>query len=554
MIQIRTYDFDDKSSNIIAQNKDVSNWPVVYIISNSTEAYIGETTNVSSRINQHYMNDERKKLKQINVITSNKFNKSSVLDLESFLIKYMSADKKFKLQNGNNGLQNHNYYHRDQYRESFKNVWEQLKAMGIVTNNLIKIANSDLFKYSPYKSLTDDQYNIVDKILHYLTLDIAENKKSSMIVRGGAGTGKTILGIYLIKLLVDASKKSDIFSFAKDIHFAPENLMSQKNNFRVGLVVPMDNLRATLRKCFKNIEHLSPAMVLSPNDVAKEEEIYDLLIVDEAHRLRRRVNLTQYSSFDTNNSSLSLGKDGTELDWILKKSKHQIFFYDKNQSIRPTDIRSEKMDLLINNPANYVFDLQAQMRCLKGGEKYINYVKAIFSNKPPKEKSVFEEYDFQLFYDVDEMVIKIKSLDKIHGLCRNVAGYAWTWRTKNSVEQKLHDIEIKGYKYVWNSKLTDWINSPNSINEIGSIHTTQGYDLNYTGLIIGSDLRYDTKNERLFVDRSNYFDVKGKNTTTDEELLQYLLNIYSTMCLRGVLGTFLYVCDDGLRDYLKRYL
>ena len=127
-------------------------------------------------------------------------------------------------------------------------------------------------------------------------------------------------------------------------------------------------------------------------------------------------------------------------------------------------------------------------------------------------------------------------------------------KSKKSIDNGIYDLEIDGYKYIWNSQPYDWINSSNSINEIGSIHTTQGFDLNYTGLIIGNELKYDNKNHQFIVDKKNYFDVKGKADTTDEELLKYLLNIYCTMMTRGMLGTYIYVCDKTLKEYLEKYI
>lgn len=90
--------------------------------------------------------------------------------------------------------------------------------------------------------------------------------------------------------------------------------------------------------------------------------------------------------------------------------------------------------------------------------------------------------------------------------------------TKEVIKSGIFDLEINGHKYIWNNKATDWINSPNSINEIGSIHTTQGFDLNYTGLIIGNELKYDLDQKKFIINRSSYYDVKGKSDTTDEEL------------------------------------
>jgi len=115
-------------------------------------------------------------------------------------------------------------------------------------------------------------------------------------------------------------------------------------------------------------------------------------------------------------------------------------------------------------------------------------------------------------------------------------------------------------KLQWNRTDVDWVNSPGSLDEVGSIHTIQGYDLNYAGVIIGPDLRFDPVRQRLVFDRENYFDAKGKQNNpkrgisySDEDLLQFVTNIYAVLLTRGMCGTYLYVCDPHLREYLGRY-
>ena len=568
MIDIETYKFDVNTLEKLAKAKYGSMWPVVYIINNENEAYVGETVNAYMRTRQHLDNPKRRILNLINIISSEKFNKSVILDLEAFLIKYMAADNKFKLQNGNGGLQNHNYYQKELYESKFKEIWNKLKEKGIVQNDLLVIENSDLFKYSPYKSLTDEQYEVVTDILKVLVEDVKNQEASTFIVNGGAGTGKTVLGVYLLKLLMEV-KENNISIDDENIDDNIQEVLKihdSINKLKIGLVIPMDNLRKTLKRVFKSVSGLNPNMVLSPNDVAKSPEKYDLLIVDEAHRLRKRKNLTQYQAFDNNNAKFNLGNSGTELDWICLQSEYQIFLYDEEQSIKPTDIDKEKILNLKNKKNTHEYNLKTQMRCLLGGDEYIKYVKQLFSDNPPQEILKFDEYEFKIFDDVDEMINNIKEKNKEYGLCRNVAGYAWEWKTKGKdiafdqakteeiINKGIFDIEIDGHKYIWNTQAVDWINSENSINEIGCIHTTQGFDLNYTGLIIGNELKYDDENKKIVVDKRNYFDAKGKAATTDEELLEYILHIYRTMCTRGMRGTYLYVCDSKLRDYLKKYI
>lgn len=571
MIEINTLKFNEDISSVLKTKKYGTNWPVVYIINNNEEAYIGETTDASIRSNQHLANKIRRSLDEINIIGDDTFNKSSILDLESFLIKYMSADKKFKLQNGNGGLQNHNYYQKEMYENKFREIWLKLKTKGLVEHDLKEIANSDLFKYSPYKALTTDQYMIVNNILSDLAELVNKKESATFVVEGGAGTGKTILGIYILKMLSQAKDASQIEIKEDQVEqnlYEILKINEAVDDLKIGLVIPMENLRTTLKKVFRSIKGLNSNMVLSPNDVGKSDERYDLLIVDESHRLRRRKNLTQYGTFDENNRKMNLGNEGTELDWILLKSKYQIFFYDEEQSIKPTDVRKEDFDKLMLRKNYHSYQLTAQLRCLSGGNEYIDYVKKIFSNNPPKNKIEFKKYDLKIFDNVNEMIEKIKEKDRKYGLCRNIAGYAWPWnskgkrnpmhssssKNKKNIDNGIYDLEIDGYKYIWNSQPYDWINSSNSINEIGSIHTTQGFDLNYTGLIIGNEVKYDNENHQFIVDKKNYFDVKGKADTTDEELLKYLLNIYCTMMTRGMLGTYIYVCDKTLKEYLEKYI
>ena len=560
---ITDYIFNKKTFSELKESTFGDKWPVVYIIEDKGKrlAYIGETTNICNRINQHWNNPKRKKLKSIHIIHNPAFNKSVILDLEAFLIKYIASDGKYQLQNGNGGQHFHHYYQREEYQKEFKYIWQILKKHNIVTQDIRIIENSDLFKYSPYKTLTEEQYKITYQIIERLKTDLSNGIPRISIIDGGAGTGKSILGIFLLKLLVDAQNETN---WAIEENNLEEDLNLIANglnyNLKMGYVVPMQNFRKTLKKVFKGIKGLSPNMVLSPADVANSQDKYDILIIDESHRLRQRYGLASpgdYKAFDHKNEILGLGKKGTELDWILKKSKYQFFFYDSGQSIKPTDVDPERFFLLLQNKQNYKYKLTSQLRC-KGGNDYIQYIQNILNCKQ-KLKITFKEYDLKLYEDVDDMISEIKKKNKEVGLCRNIAGYAWDWKTKGKslssiIKENLFDIEINGYKYIWNRTDTDWINSPNSINEIGCIHTTQGFDLNYAGIILGPEIDYDNEKNRIFIYKKRYKDNKGKmGIENDSILLAYIKNIYTTILERGLEGTYIYVCNDSLRNYLKQF-
>ncbi len=552
--------------NVIHYGKNVGeNWPVVYILNDAKEAYIGETHHANVRMSQHLTNPDRRNLTDMTLISASNFNKSVILDLESFLIKHMSADGKYWLQNGNSGLSDHDYYNRSKYESDFVKIWNELKRLGIVNHTINEIENSNLYKYSPYKSLGPDQLEAEQQILEALAKNMHNENGAAILVRGGAGTGKTILAIYLMKLFADINSKLDIdlvlddyLDEAAEIHAASESLSSIK---KIGIVFPQATLKSSVSDVFEGIKSLNKKMVYSTTEVVddfvKTGEKFDLLIVDEAHRLKCRYKglLSQYPKFDACSEAVGLNRDaGNELEWILRCSRNQIFFRDELQTVRPSDMDGEDFINILEKKSNLPIEvyLDTQWRCL-GGNNYINYLKDIFSCTATKFRS-FDNYEFKLYKDIDKMITAIKEKDRQYGLCRNAAGYAWKWKSKK--DKKAYDIEIQEHKYRWNSTYDNWIATKKSIDEIGCIHTLQGYDLNYVGLIIGEDIKYDQKTGQIYADKKNYFDRQGKAGVSNDPkaLKEYLINIYLTLMTRGIRGTYLYICDDALRNYFEKFI
>jgi hypothetical protein len=555
------YPFTKDSLNKIEKNPWVKNqWPLVYFIQNDSVkiAYVGESTNALSRIKNHLSNPERCKLDRISIIGSDKFNKSATLDIESNLIQYITAEGSFTLQNGNYGLINHNYYQQDLYKNLFHEVWNKLIERKIVTKSLSEIENSELFKYSPYKALNEDQYNSVLEILDGLT-----TKNSNRIfISGSAGTGKTILATYLIKLLNSEVENfhSDDYNEdeIKEINYIKEFRLKYPNA-KIGLVVAMTSLRQSLESVFRKIPGLKASMVINPSDTFKSQEKYDLLIVDEAHRLRKYKNISWMGAFRKNNQKLGLDDSGTELDWIIANSKNQLFFYDSAQSVKPSDVDAEKFSELLRNNKSLRLELKSQMR-VKGGNNYIQFVDDLLHVKRVESSKYYEEnYELMVFDNFNDLFNELDKKEHEFGLCRMIAGYSWPWKSNPKQnpppDSSTTDIDLDGLSFKWNSTDKDWINSENAFNEIGCIHTTQGYDLNYTAVIFGKEINYDMKTNQLIIDPSNYYDINGKKGISDIDTLKgYIINIYKTIMYRGIKGTFIYACNSELRDYLKEHI
>ncbi len=503
----------------------LSNWPMVYILENGKKAYVGQTNSIIKRMMQHKEVPEKKEFTKAHFIYSDRFNQSATFDYESQLISLMAADRQFILTNRNAGLKGLEYFDKESYDKDFKLLWQELQKKQLVKNTIEELQQSDIFKYSPYKALNDEQKNIVSEIISNLKLSLDRR----IVVGGMPGSGKTIVAVYLFKLLRES----------------PEF-----NGLKIGMVVPPESLRGTMQDVFNSVNNLSAKDVIGPTDVTKEK--YDILIVDEAHRLKKRKNLTNYTTYDAACERIGLTNEATQLDWILSQSKCSILFYDKNQIVFPAGINV--IEALQNN-GHYsrmmaYYTLYNQLRC-QGGMEYLEDIKALIHGKINHKLQPYN-YELRIVEDFKTFNDLYKEREAKYGLTRMIAGFAWEWKSRR--DRNAIDINIDGIKLQWNSEIKNWVHSNNAVNEVGCIHSTQGYDLNYGFVILGEDIKYDNTNHCVYVDREKYCDKYGKYNSTDEELDEYIKNVYFVLMSRGIKGTYLYICDNNLREYFKKYI
>ncbi len=583
--KIHTYPFDEDGVKNLEESSHGINWPVVYLIHDDKCIYIGETTSAAYRMSQHLKNEEKKQLDVVEIVFDNEYNKSVILDYEQRLIRYFSVDGRYKVLNKNKGQQAaHDYYDRKGYRSKFPALWNELRKKKLVDKSIEVIENDNIFKFSPYNSLTSEQNRTAITILKSIVDAFhlpGEDVHSLSLVNGCAGTGKTVLAISIINSLVNAVNidEADI----DDIHDYDEMdldklaalkkvkdfILMERNGkpLNIGFVFPMEGIRGTVQKVFKACGNgLTPDMVIGPNDVVKKH--YDVLFVDEAHRLKRRKNITGFKAYDDVCEKLGLDKYNTnQLEWILKSAKHVVLFYDENQSVKSSDITFKDFKSTYNRCANPIWHhvLQTQMRC-EGGDSYIKYIRQIMDGSVSSFKSI-ENYDFLIFDDVNQMVETLRKKDREIGLCKTVAGFAWDWKTKQKgtvkdnmdcynrlVANGEYDIEIDGHKYIWNLANKDWINRQDSTYTIGCIHSSQGYDMNYCGVIFGEEIDYDPAEGKIFVKLENFKDKKVKAGTDENDVKQLIINTYTTILARGIKGCYVYACNPNLQEYLKKYI
>ena len=545
------------------------NWPVVYAIYNNRYIYVGETTKAVARMRQHLADSRKKDLKQVRIILDETFNKSACLHLENELIGLFQGDGRFLVKNGNGGRVDSDYFDRDKYADRFAVVYDRLLADGLLTRSVPEIVNSELFKFSPFKTLNADQAAAVEGVIESLFEGRQEQNSSPIVLQGDPGTGKTIVAVYLVKLLTDIAAGNiddEIDSDALFSDFFQREYLDAFKEIKIGVVIPQQALRKTLGNVFSKTPGLSRSMILSPFEVGKSPANFDVLIVDEVHRLGQRSNqpaASQNRDFKIINERL-FGDDSpnhTQLDWIRAKSRHQVLLLDVAQSVKPGDLPLHLTNAVIESARhnNSLFRLHSQMR-VRGGSDYIAHIDAILKGQATGKRD-FGDYEFRLFDDVSKMKAEIVRQNDSVGLSRLIAGYAWKWVSRLRGKSHVPDIVIDGVEMFWNRTQKDWVNTPNSINEVGSIHTIQGYDLNYAGVIIGKDLYLDPISKTIEFSRENYFDKKGRENNRKRgiiysyaEIAEFVKNIYRVLLTRGIRGTYIYVCDPALREYFRKFV
>lgn len=382
--------------------------------------------------------------------------------------------------------------------------------------------------------MIDEQKIIYEYALSNVFDTVVSNKKNVMIVRGGPGTGKSVLAI---NLLVEFNNRN-MTCFYVTKNAAPRSVFSAK-------------LRGKFTQTY--INHLFQG---SGNFVDEESNKLDVLIVDEAHRLNAKSGMFQ-------------NKGENQIKEIINASKFSIFFIDENQKVTLKDIGSE--DLIKKYASElgagiYIYELESQFRC-NGSDGYIAWLNNILEIK---ETANFDidgfDYDFQVFDNPNEMRRAIEEKNRVNNKSRIVAGYCWNWISDDNAKNNsnIHDIVIPEYNFEisWNlGNSQTWAIDSDSISEAGCIHTCQGLEFDYIGVIIGNDMRCENDHivtdytKRAKTDQS----LKGinkiaKNQGIDEanKIADSIIkNTYKTLMTRGMKGCYVYCCNKNLQNYLK---
>lgn len=369
--------------------------------------------------------------------------------------------------------------------------------------------------------MIDDQKVVFENALALATQS-SENDKNVLIVEGGPGTGKSVVAI---NLLVKTTKKGLVTQYVSK-NAAPRAVYESK-------------LTGTLRKTeISNLFKGSGAFVNSqPNE-------FDVLIVDEAHRLNEKSGL--YKNLGVN-----------QIKELIRASKFSIFFIDEDQRVTLHDIGDKMLigQFAKKEGANvHYLELSTQFRC-NGSDGYLAWLDNILQIRETANNSLAGiDFDFKVFDSPNKLRDAIIEKNKINNKARMVAGYCWDWNSKKN--NNLYDIVIPEYDFKARWNLSDdgslWIISPNSVHEVGCIHTCQGLEVDYIGVIVGKDLIVRDgivitdagKRSKMDMSVKGYKSLSAKDPIGMRIKLDKIIkNTYRTLMTRGMKGCYMYFED-----------
>ncbi len=392
---------------------------------------------------------------------------------------------------------------------------------------------SSLLKGNKEFVLIDNQKTIYEEALETGVYAKNHDKKHVMIVEGGPGTGKSVLAINLLKQFLN----NNLTAFYVSKNSAPRSVYLSK-------LTKKDNT-SSLKVLFKGSGCFYEA---NPNEI-------DVLIVDEAHRLNEKSGLFSYGE--------------NQIKEIINASLFSIFFIDENQRVTLKDIGSvaeiEKYAKEYNAIVSKV-KLESQFRC-DGSDGYLAWLDNVLEIRDTANFELENDYDFQIFDDPNKLKEAILEKNKINNKSRIVAGYCWDWLKEGKNNSKVHDITIPEYNFEisWNlGNSQTWAIDKNSVEEAGCIHTCQGLEFDYVGVIIGDDLRFEDGQlvtdytKRAKTDQSLKGIVgyaKENGLEAAQKLTEPIIkNTYKTLMTRGMKGCYVYCTNKNLREYLKSCL
>lgn len=421
------------------------------------------------------------------------------------------------------------FIHRFIQKGDDKKILYEIDHGKIRPSKSLQNAISNMLKGNREFIMIDDQKVVYENILQLACKSKEDMKKRTIIVEGGPGTGKSVVAI---NLLAELTKRGQFAQYASK-NSAPRQVYSQK-------------LKGDFKKNRVDI------MFRSTGSYTEIENNYvDTILVDEAHRMNEKSGMFQ-----------NMGEN--QIKEVIHSSKCSVFFIDESQRVTMSDIGSiDEIKKWAKAESSEVTQLKllSQFRC-NGSDGYLAWVDNTLEIQPTANYNLEDiDYDIRILdspLEVRELIIE---KNKINQRSRMLAGYCWDWIRDGKNNSEVHDIKIGDFEMSWNLGNSIFALDDTSIDEVGCIHTSQGLEFDYVGLIIGDDMRYEDHHIVTDVSKRAKTDQSMKgikkldkqdHCKAEKKADEIIKNTYRTLMTRGMKGCYIYCTDQNLRNYLKQ--
>lgn len=378
--------------------------------------------------------------------------------------------------------------------------------------------------------LLDEQLVVFDKVLSEVQKGFHDKRKSVVIIRGGPGTGKSVIAINLMADLLLKGHNAQYATGSKAFTETLRKIIGARGGIQ--------------------FRYFNSYMEAEANSI-------DVLIADESHRIRKTSN-NRYTPRQERSEK-------TQIDELINVSKVGVFFIDENQVVRPDEVGSVdyiKEAALRHNCKIFEYKLEAQFRC-SGSDGFVNWVNNTLGIS--RTANVLWEgennFDFKIVGSPQELEDLIAKRVSEGFTGRVSAGFCWPWSNPNTDGTLVRDVVIGDYRRPWNAKpdasrlakgipkSSFWAYDPNGINQVGCVYTAQGFEFDYIGVIFGPDLKYDPDKQEWVGSKSDSFDgVVKKSSDRFPELIK---NTYRVLLTRGLKGCYVHFTDKETERFFR---
>ncbi|MBM9560635.1 DUF2075 domain-containing protein [Limosilactobacillus fermentum] len=543
------------------ESKIISRYPTVYVVNDKKKkkiysVYVGETNNIAKRTAQHLHDDPKSredwrelsesKTAKMYVIGHQHFNKSMTLDIENQLMLYLSSVENVKALYNRRSNDQDEYYPVNEVQDIFTQIWTQLHQKNSELFPAMDVLKDlAIFKASPFHKLTHEQLEAKNLIMERVNSSLDNDEEGQLImVTGEAGAGKTVLLSNLFYDLVGYKK----YGHPLNVH----------------IMVNHDEQVKVYREISKKLG-INVNLVGKPTSFINKGEKADVILVDEAHLLWTQGK----QSYQGTN----------QLEDLRKLGKVVVIIFDQHQVLRSQQIvEAAQLQRMVGEAlkSDNLIELKNQLR-IDANESTIQWVRDLVDRQKVGKLQPDSKYEIKVFDSPKDLenAIQIKNRSDLdshyaNGISRLVATFDWTFSTgsKPSDGSPTWDVKIGDWRMPWNNQLKtkqkrsvsyrnlSWAERSETINEVGSTYTIQGFDLNYAGVIIGPSVKY--RNGMIVFDPKAHANKdanqkrtlqSGEKRSFAEKLIRNELNVLLT---RGVHGLYIYAVDPELREALKK--